>query len=145
MLTYKRQPWKSKNHFYKGHDLSSLLTLEESGEYMFVDTERHDLPRSAEDILADGGMNAVRLRLWVDPEGGTNGFEYTLELARRFQDKGHRLMLDFHFADSWADPHKQPTPSTWRRAATRGVGALCETLRGYVRDTLLAFSREGII
>jgi len=50
--------------FYKGHDLSSLKILEDGGA-VYVDTERDNITRPAEDILGDGGMNVVRLRLWV--------------------------------------------------------------------------------
>lgn len=52
----------SANFFYKGHDLSSLLMLEESGEYIYKDTERGNETRTADAILGDGGMNSVRLR-----------------------------------------------------------------------------------
>ncbi|KAK7726821.1 hypothetical protein SLS63_007439 [Diaporthe eres] len=128
--------------FYKGHDLSSLGTMEAS-DSSYVDTARGNLTRPADDILADGGMNGVRLRLWVDPEGGTNGFEYTLALAQRFQAKGQRLYLDFHFTDSWADPQKQPVPAAWP-TPDQGVEALAETLRSYVNDTLVAFSEAGV-
>lgn len=58
-------------------------------------------------------MNTVRLRIWVNPEGGTNGLEYNLNLAKRFQSQGYKIYLDFHFSDSWADPNKQPPPAAW--------------------------------
>lgn len=115
----------------------------EASDNVYVDTARGNLTRPADDILADGGMNAVRLRLWVDPEGGTNGFEYTLALAQRFQAKGQRLYLDFHFADSWADPQKQPVPAAWP-TPDQGLEALADTLRAYVNDTLVAFSEAGV-
>lgn len=128
--------------FYKGHDLSSLLMLEES-DNIYVDTERGNITRSADAILADGGMNGVRLRIWVNPAYGLNGLNYTLTLAKRFRAAGHAIYLDFHFADSWADPQKQPTPPEWP-APSEGVGPLANTLRGYVRDTLRAFSDAGV-
>lgn len=34
---------------------------------IFKDTARDNETRLADDILIDGGMNTVRLRLWVDP------------------------------------------------------------------------------
>ncbi|KUI62189.1 putative arabinogalactan endo-beta-1,4-galactanase A [Cytospora mali] len=132
----------SQTFFYKGHDLSSLGTMETS-DNIYIDTSRGNATRPADDILADGGMNGVRLRLWVDPEGGTNGLDYTLALAKRFQARGHRLYLDFHFADSWADPSKQPTPASWPHP-DQGLEALASTLRAYVRDTLVSFSRAGV-
>lgn len=83
--------------FYQGHDLSSLKTLEDTGS-IFKDTARHNQTRTADAILADGGMNSVRLRLWVNPAYGTNGLDQTLVMAERFQKAGYRIYLDFHFS-----------------------------------------------
>ena len=87
----------AKPFFYKGHDLSSLKTLEDSGN-IFKDTARNNKTRTADAILGDGGMNTVRLRIWVNPEFGENGLEYNLIMAKRFQKAGYRLYLDFHFS-----------------------------------------------
>ncbi|PSS20070.1 glycoside hydrolase family 53 protein [Amorphotheca resinae ATCC 22711] len=125
--------------FYKGHDLSSLKMLEEGG-YVYKDTARNNQTRAAEDILGDGGMNSVRLRIWVNPVGGTYGLQYNLDLAKRFQDKGYKIYLDFHFSDSWADPNKQPPPAAWPKT----LGPLALTLRQYVKDTLVSFHDAGI-
>lgn len=87
--------------FYKGFDLSSLK-IEEDGGAIYKDTARNNETRPVEDILGDGGMNVVRLRLWVDPkipyDDGyyeTYNLNYTLTLAKRFYDKGYRIYLDY--------------------------------------------------
>ena len=49
-------------------------------------------------MLGDGGMNSVRLRLWVNPPDGVNGLNYTLKLAKRLSNKGYRILLDYHFS-----------------------------------------------
>jgi len=126
--------------FYKGHDLSSQKTSEDSG-FIYFDTARHNKSRTADAILADGGMNSVRLRLWVNPPGGANGLPYTLELAARYQAAGYKIYLDFHFADSWADPSKQPIPAGW---STTSLTDLSATLRQYVSSTLVSFQNAGI-
>ena len=51
----------SQSTFYQGHDLSSLLILEEGGA-IYIDSQRNNETRPAEDILIDGGMNTARLR-----------------------------------------------------------------------------------
>ncbi|KAI3538281.1 hypothetical protein CaCOL14_003388 [Colletotrichum acutatum] len=132
-------PGHGKPFFYKGHDLSSLKMLEEN-QNIYIDTARGNATRPADDILADGGMNAVRLRLWVNPPDGTYGLNYTIDLAKRFQAKGQRIFLDFHFADSWADPQKQPLPAAWPTQ----LEPLAGTLRNYVRETLVAFKDAGV-
>ena len=52
--------------------------LEEAGN-IFKDTARRNETRTADAILGDGGMNAVRLRIWVNPVGGTYGLRTVLE------------------------------------------------------------------
>ncbi|KAK2061958.1 family 53 glycosyl hydrolase [Colletotrichum caudatum] len=133
------RPGDGTPFFYKGHDLSSLKLLEDSQNF-FVDTARGNEERPADDILADGGMNAVRLRLWVDPPDGIYGLNYTIDLAQRFQAKGQRIFLDYHFADSWADPQKQPAPAAWPTK----LEPLAGRLREYVRETLVAFKDAGV-
>ncbi|KAH8594324.1 family 53 glycosyl hydrolase [Bisporella sp. PMI_857] len=130
---------KPSSFFYKGHDLSSLKLLEDGGS-IFKDTARYNETRSAEAILADGGMNTVRLRIWVNPADGVYGLKYNLDLAKRFQKQGFKLYLDFHFSDTWADPQKQFIPAAWPTA----LKPLASTLRAYVKDTLVSFQRAGI-
>jgi arabinogalactan endo-1,4-beta-galactosidase len=70
----------------------------EDGGCIYKDTTRGNETRQAEAILGDGGMNSVRLRIWVNPVGGTYGLQYNLDLAKRFQDEGYKIYLDFHFS-----------------------------------------------
>ncbi|TEY39881.1 hypothetical protein BOTCAL_0448g00070 [Botryotinia calthae] len=130
---------RDSSYFFKGHDLSSLLMLEQGGS-IFKDTLKHNATRPAEAILGDGGMNSVRLRQWVDPIDGTYGLAYNLNLAKRMQKQGYKIYLDFHFSDSWADPNKQPPPAAWPTE----LKALSKTLRAYVKDTLVSFKKAGI-
>ncbi|MCJ1322205.1 hypothetical protein MMC15_007552 [Xylographa vitiligo] len=130
--------------FYKGHDLSSLKMLEETGT-TYRDTEKGNATRPAEAILGDGGMNTVRLRIWVDPQAYMSqpsdyDLAYTLSLASRFSAEGYRIYLDFHFSDTFADPNKQYTPAGWPST----LPALASTLRSYVFSTLSAFHTAGV-
>jgi hypothetical protein len=68
------------SHPSKGHDLSSLKTLEDSGN-IFKDTARHNQTNTADVILSNGGMNSVRLRIWVNPKYGTTGLDYNLVMG----------------------------------------------------------------
>jgi len=79
----------------------------------------------------------------VNPTGeyaGQYNLNYTLSQAQRFSKKGYRIYLDFHFADSWADPSKQPTPAEWPTS----LSGLSSTLRNYVKSTLVAFKDGGV-
>jgi arabinogalactan endo-1,4-beta-galactosidase len=70
----------------------------EDGGFIYRDTTRYNETRRAEAILGDGGMNTVRLRIWVNPVEGIYGLQYNLELAKRFQNEGYKIYLDFHFS-----------------------------------------------
>ena len=126
--------------FYKGHDISSLKLLHDGG-YTYKDTARHNATRPLEDILGDGGMNAVRLRIWVHPSDGVYGLQYNLDMASRLSAKGYAIYLDFHFSDTWADPHKQYIPAAWPQD---DLTPLATTLRAYVKSTLTSFADAKI-
>ncbi len=64
-------------------------------------------------LLKAQGVNAIRLRVWVDPKDGWNGKADTLAKAKRAQALGQRIMIDFHYSDNWADPHQQTKPKAW--------------------------------
>lgn len=59
------------------------------------------------------GMNATRLRVWVNPKDGFCSPEDVLKMAKRSQALGMPVMIDFHYSDWWADPGKQNPPKAW--------------------------------
>jgi arabinogalactan endo-1,4-beta-galactosidase len=104
--------------FIKGMDISSLLSEEESGvKYYNKDGEEEDLLK----ILADAGVNYVRVRVWNDPYdadgngyGGGNCDAATAAIiGARAAEYGIKLCVDFHYSDFWADPNKQMVPKEW--------------------------------
>lgn len=66
--------------------------------YIYKDAQRHNKTRPAEEILGDGGMNTVRLRIWVNPPDGTYGLDYNLKFAKSLVEKGFKIYLDFHYS-----------------------------------------------
>ena len=97
-----------------GADISSLLKSEAMGG-VYADEE--GIPGGALDILADHGMNYARLRVWVDSADGFHGKQQLLEMARRLEEKDIKLLVDFHYSDTWADPGKQYKPAAWEELA----------------------------
>lgn len=102
----------------RGADVSMTAEVEALGAVFRSEGAERDLFT----LLADSGVNWIRLRLWVDPRdehgepyrGGTNDLQTTIALARRAKAAGHRFLLDLHYSDFWTDPGKQPTPKAWR-------------------------------
>ncbi|MDE7252701.1 MAG: glycosyl hydrolase 53 family protein [Acetatifactor sp.] len=107
--------------FITGADLSSYISLKESG-VVFKDKKGNAL--SDEEffkMLADGGTNWVRIRVWNDPYdsngngygGGNSDLEKAVEIGKLATGAGMKVLIDFHYSDFWADPAKQQTPKAW--------------------------------
>ncbi len=74
------------------------------------------------DVAKDRGMEFTRLRIFNEPRNEGNGAVLavpsqgparSLAVAEQVVDRGMQLGIDFHYADSWADPGKQPKPRAW--------------------------------
>ena len=59
------------------------------------------------------GMNAIRLRAWVNPSDGWCNTADVVAKAIRAKNAGMKIIIDFHYSDVWADPGKQPKPAAW--------------------------------
>jgi arabinogalactan endo-1,4-beta-galactosidase len=96
--------------------------------------------RAVEHILADHGANWIRLRLWVDPPAGYSDLTSVKTMARRAAGAGHRILLDFHYSDFWADPGKQPIPAAWEG---QELEELSQTVHDYTRDVIAELAAQG--
>lgn len=102
--------------FAKGADVSWITELESRG-YTFQNQEGEQ--KELMTLLRDDcGVNAIRLRVWVNPENDTEvqgwcNIDDVVIKARRANSLGLRLMIDFHFSDRWADPAQQFIPKAW--------------------------------
>lgn len=93
-----------------GADVSHVTKNEDHGAvYRTAAGQRRDPFR----LLADNGVNAIRLKVWVNPADGYNDREDVLAQARRAKAAGQQLLIDFHYSDAWADPGKQNKPAAW--------------------------------
>lgn len=117
---------RAENPFWLGADISGVTELEARGE-KFKDTKgkETDLYR----LMGDYGINAVRLRVWVDPKehGGFCSPNDVLQMALRAKEAGMPVMIDFHYSDWWADPGKQNIPERWR-------GMNLDEMKGALRE-----------
>lgn len=133
---------------YAGGDIS-LLPEYENAKSQY---KTHD-GKPINDVLTffhDEGMNAMRVRLFVNPalydgpEKDANAcqdLEYIIPLCRDIVDHGFKLMLDFHYSDTWADPAKQWTPEEWKDLDDN---ALYVKINEYTKEVLTRLKEEGI-
>lgn len=124
--------------FMAGVDISGLTVLEEDGAiYRDVDGASGD----PIELFMKHGVNWFRLRLFVDPnhEGMVvNDLPYTIDLAKRVKAAGGKLLLDFHYSDTWADPGKQFKPKAWEGLTFSQLTQQVEDYSQKVVDTLQA-------
>ena len=93
-----------------GADISSLKKSEDyGGVYAYENGTQADALK----ILKDHGMNYARLRVWLKSPDGYHGKTQLLDMAKRLKVHDIKLLVDFHYSDSWADPGKQPKPAAW--------------------------------
>lgn len=126
--------------FAFGADLSFLKQAEDSGTIFKDGTNA--LPGLQ--IFKNHGYNWIRLRLFVEPVSNNlpNDLAYTLAMARDAKQLGYKFLLDFHYANSWADPGKQSTPGTWMNLTHR---ERMKKVFEYTRDSIATFRDAGVL
>ncbi len=101
---------QNNDTFWLGADISGTTELEAQGVQL-----RNDQGEIRENtaLMKEYGLNAIRLRVWVNPRGGFCNAQDVLDMAKRAKYYGMALMIDFHYSDWWADPGKQNIPGAW--------------------------------
>ncbi len=97
--------------FWFGADISGTTQLEANGVQLM---NAKGEPRENTALMKELGLNAVRLRVWVNPKHGFSSKEDVLVMAKRATENDMALMIDFHYSDWWADPAKQNIPEAWK-------------------------------
>ncbi|MBR2290908.1 MAG: glycosyl hydrolase 53 family protein, partial [Prevotella sp.] len=130
-----------------GGDVSLLPSYEQQGT---VYKDFDGKPVKLLPFLKQQGWNAIRVRLFVDPENAPEGHKgegvcqnlnYVIRLSRQIKKAGLQLMLDFHYSDTWADPAKQFTPKRWENCSRQ---AMTDSIYTYTKASLLAMKQAGV-
>jgi arabinogalactan endo-1,4-beta-galactosidase len=101
------------------------------------------------ELFKSEGLNAMRVRLFVNPDqypgsdkdpNACQDLEYVKTLGKQIKDAGFKLMLDFHYSDTWADPAKQWTPEEWKSLSN---DELYSKIYSYTKEVLEAMKEAG--
>ena len=125
--------------FAKGADVSWLTQMEASGIKFY---DNNGTERDCMQILKSKGINSIRLRAWVHPTDGWNNTKDVVVKAKRAKELGMKIMIDFHYSDSWADPGKQPKPAAW---ASLNFDLLKTALHDYTKAMMDTLMQNDII
>lgn len=127
--------------FAKGADVGWLTEMEADGVKFY---NAGGEATECLSLLKQSGMNAVRLRVWVNPE--KRGINYcnlsdVLVKAQRAHALGMDIMIDFHYSDFFADPSRQDKPAAWASMSEQG---LKEAVATHTKEVLQALKAKEI-
>ena len=124
--------------FAKGADVSWLTEMEGDGVKFY---NANGKAQECMSLLRDLGTNSIRLRVWVNPDGGWCAKDDVVAKAWRAQQLGYRIMIDFHYSDTWADPAHQTTPAAWQGYTAEQIK---NAVADHTTDVLSALKAKGV-
>ena len=127
--------------FAKGADISWVTEMEADG-VRFYNQKGEETDCFL--LMNELGMNAVRLRVWVNPENSYGNWSDQADVvakAKRAKEAGLDVMIDFHYSDFFADPGRQNKPEAWKGMSLQG---LKEAVTHHTASVLNALMNEGV-
>ncbi|HEY2720681.1 MAG TPA: glycosyl hydrolase 53 family protein, partial [Chitinophagaceae bacterium] len=133
-----QNPPVTNNNIAKGADISWITQMESNGIKFYDSTGAQ---KDCMQILKDLGMNAFRLRVWVNPSDGWCNTADVVTKAVRAKNLGMKIMIDFHYSDVWADPGHQAKPVAW---ASEDFTSLKQSLADHTTSVLDSLKANGV-
>jgi len=127
--------------FAKGADISWVSEMEKGG-ITFKDNKGGTDIFS---VLKNLGMNAIRLRVWVNPYSAEkwSGQSDVVNMSKRAMDAGMAVMVDFHYSDIFADPGRQTMPAAWS-SYSKDVTKVASAVSSHTQTVLNALKSAGV-
>ena len=131
-----------QSEFYYGADLSYVNEMEACGA---IYKDQYGVEKDPYVIFSEAGANLVRVRLWVNPTWTMySNYNDVKKTIKRAKEQRMKVLLDFHYSDSWADPAKQIIPSAWLKEINN-TEALGDSLYNYTYKTLDNLSASNLL
>ena len=126
--------------FALGADISWCTEMETKGHKL---RNFNGEERECTALMRELGMNAIRLRVWVDPSKHDNWCDKNDVLVKALRAKrlSMDIMVDFHYSDWWADPAKQNIPKSWEKLSYK---KMCKALAAHTEEVLTFLRDNGI-
>ncbi len=124
--------------FALGADVSHTTQLEAGGR---IYNNRKGKKADLLNVLKEEGMNAVRLRVWVNPRESWSTKADVQKVCTRAKKLGMDIMIDFHYSDFWANGGNQFKPAKWEGHT---VDALVDDVYNHTFDVLNTLKKAGI-
>jgi arabinogalactan endo-1,4-beta-galactosidase len=129
------------SQFYTGADLSYVNEMQDCGaEYRY----KGDLYDPFL-LFANAKTNLVRVRLWHNPTWTQySNIQDVTKTIQRAKNAGMKVLLDFHYSDTWTDPEKQFIPAAWE-SLHGDTAALGQALYDYTYNTLAELKAKNLL
>jgi arabinogalactan endo-1,4-beta-galactosidase len=124
-----------------GGDFSIIKKMEEYGAVYKV----NGAAKKGLQIFKENNYTWARLRIFHTPDyvgPVCNDLKYTVALAKEAKAFGFKILLDFHYSDTWADPAKQFTPAAWKNLSFE---LLADSTRIYTTKVLDNMQNAGVM
>ena len=124
--------------FAKGADVSWVTQMESQGLQFY---NKSSVQQDIFQVLKSEGINSIRLRAWVNPADGYNNTADVVAKAIRAKTAGMKIMIDFHYSDTWADPGHQTIPAAW---TNENINDLQISVHDYTVSVMDSLKTNGI-
>ena len=127
--------------FMDGVDLSYVNEMEDCGAtYKNLNNNFEDVFH----IFKNSGAEIIRVRLWNNPKWTNySNLDDVKKTIRRSKELGMKVLLDFHYSDTWADPKKQIIPKDWENSIGKTI-ELGGLLYSYTQSVLKELVQENL-
>lgn len=151
-VTVEKIPSMAENSI-RGADASSWYALSKAGVRFF---DREGNPAPLFKILADSGINYIRIRVWNDPNdreenegtetvrsygGGANDVDTGIEIAKEAAKYDMKVLLCLQYSDFWTSPVQQLLPKAWL-SDMDDPEKMTEHYSSFTRETIQRFKNE---
>ena len=131
-----------KIDFYYGADLSYVNEMLDCGA---VYKNAAGIAKDPYKIFNEAGANLIRVRLWHNPTWTQySNYEDVKKTISRAKSEGMQVLLDFHYSDTWADPHSQRIPAAWASEINNKEN-LGKLLYDYTYHTLNDLAKSNLL
>lgn len=120
-----------------GTDFSQLPKIEDE-EYIYRNEDSVEVDPIS--YLAHKGLEVIRLKVWNNSTGD-GSLEELIPLAHRIHQAGMKVMLTFHYSNTWADPGVQNIPAQWAGLAEE---VLLDSVRTFTQSVVHELEAEYV-
>ena len=114
----------------RGMDISFLPEMEALNT-LFYDSS--GVSKEFLSIIQQNGVNTARIRIWNVDGQASSGLEEVQALVTKCRTHDLKILLDFHYSETWADPGKQTTPSQW---SGKNITELQDAVYQYTKEVM---------